>query len=196
MKQRSTAGRHSASPGAPSTVRATGRAAGSGAIRRRLRIGPGLILASVAALAVWRCLRPPLQRAARPPGVSSLASQRGVDSGPLSPPDLDWLLQHRSALALTSEQLQRLGAMDRRWRKDEAGVQAQLLSAGAGLRNSLALRGARSLQQIEAQAQPVETATGALLAARAAEWRQVAPQLTSGQRMRAQSLWDQRLGRR
>jgi hypothetical protein len=163
--------------------------------RRGLRFGPGLLLAVIASVVVWR-LSPPDARgiASGPPRIER--TQRvALPHPPPSAPDPAWLLEQRDALRLTAPQMAKLSRLRARWDRDTRALREALDHASAEFDRSMGGAGGpgQTMEQLQERAAPVSHLSRQLTAARRAWWSEAATVLTAAQRRRAEEAWARRL---
>lgn len=209
LSRRSAATRKTAA--APVHQRAVATAAGEGATaprapRRLLRVGPGLLLAALASLVLWR-LSPPIPDGPAP-ALPPPAPAQGVAVPPAAP-DPDWLFTTRGALGLTPAQERRLGVLHSRWRRDTEPLRNALAQASAEFdraaraewpskatttANGAAAPRGMTLEDIRQHAGPLSALSRDLADARRSWWEEAATRvLTPAQRERAERAWAERL---
>lgn len=154
------------------------------------RIGPGLVLAVLAGVAIWRWLP---AGSVGPPHIVRSSATATTTIG-LSAPDPVWLLGQRDALNLSVSQTKRLAGLQTRWDRDTQELREALERARAEFAQTAPPQdgGGATLQQIEEQAAPVSHLTRQLLEARRAWWGETAVILTPTQRQQAELAWAQR----
>lgn len=158
---------------------------------RWFRFGPGLLIALMAVLVLWRQLPPSGDQA---PQVKR--TRLDAVSGPSrSAPDPAWLLEQREALHLSAPQRQRLSRLRARWDRDTQALRTAMAHASAEFDRGMASRERRSftLQELQDRAAPVAEYSRQLAAARRAWWDEAATILTAAQRQRAEQAWARRL---
>jgi hypothetical protein len=181
--------------------------------RRWLRFGPGLVLALIASLLVWRQFPPAgggpprLERTrldaipnwqAGEERFGAQRQRRGPDPGvapPPSAPDPAWLLEQRDALRLTAPQMAKLSRLRARWDRDTRALREALDHASAEFDRSMGGAGGpgQTMEQLQERAAPVSHLSRQLTAARRAWWSEAATVLTAAQRRRAEEAWARRL---
>jgi hypothetical protein len=156
--------------------------------RKRFPIGPGLMLAIVISVIVWRQAAP--QNV--PAGPQVLPSH--VEAAPVAlptAPDPDWLLDHWQDLDMTPEQLKRLGELHERWDRETAGLRENLALASEVFECEMAAQDGAGLtvEWIQERAAPVSELSRKLGQARRAWWQEASGVLTEQQRERAEAMW-------
>lgn len=158
---------------------------------RWFRIGPGLFLAVVASVIVWRWF-PPQRQTPRLERVPLKAPSFG-----LSAPEPAWLLAQKHTLQLSAAQVQQLTRLRVRWERDTRELHKKLDYASQQFNQNLSNPDGASLpmSQLQERAAPVSELTRRLTAARAAWWQEAGQLLTPTQRRRAEELWAQRFAK-
>jgi hypothetical protein len=184
-------------PGARDPAKLGARRAKSGAGKRRpearhwLRFGPGLVLALIASLLVWRQFPP---AGGGPPRLERTRLD-AIPNPPPSAPDPAWLLEQRDALRLTAPQMAKLSRLRARWDRDTRALRVALDHASAEFDRSMGGAGGpgQTMEQLQERAAPVSHLSRQLTAARRAWWSEAATVLTAAQRRRAEEAWARRL---
>jgi len=153
--------------------------------RRRLVVGPGLIIAL--ALSFYIAHQQGLFRKSGPPVV-----ERVTTSGPKQPPaaDIDFLLQRADELRLTEEQVGKLRLLREEWEKNTAAQRAALDREEKQLDRFMkeAAKADRPtpLREIQRRTAAFSELSGQLAAARRTYWQRGLLVLDLGQREAAQ----------
>ena len=165
--------------------------------RRWFRLGPGLLLAIIASVLLWRQLPP------RTGGSTELPPPRierkRVDIEPvvpLSAPDPTWLLSQHEALGLSTAQVQKLRQLELRWSRDTRELQDALARVSGDFNRDMAATGSSkgvTLEALRQQAAPVSALSRQLAAARRAWWSEASSVLTPVQQKQVQARWQERL---
>ena len=155
--------------------------------RSLFRVGPGLILAILASVAVWAFMpREPSRPKILP---SPAASAPAVASAP----DPHWLLRQTDALGLTSAQVSKLGRLVARWDRNTAGLRRELDAATADLQKRMPGQPGTKLSvpQIQQEAAPMADLSRQMADARRAWWADARTVMTPDQRARAEAAWSE-----
>lgn len=158
------------------------------------RVGPGLVIAVAASIAVWQ-LAP--NSSTGKPKIERPTSTVQPTVG-LSAPDPEWLQAQSKQLALDAAQVKRLDTLTSRWQKETKALYSELDRASGNFTAEVPSQGARgaNLQQVREQAGPVSQLTRQLLDARRAWWAEACLALTPAQRTVAEESWAHRFERR
>jgi hypothetical protein len=167
---------------------------------RLFRFGPGLVVALVAIVVVWRAspehFRTPRPSLSTPPSAASPHAPPEEAPAALDP---GFLLDHSAELGLTPTQRQALVAVRARYDRDTGALQRELEWAARDFQGGMAAQGGKGVTIGALQERAAETSalSHQLAAARRAAWEEAAPHLTLEQRERAEALWRLRMeGRR
>lgn len=164
--------------------------------RRRL-VGPGVVLAVIAAYVGWR-EAPGRSAASRPalppPGQASLPER------PTRPaPEPGFVLEQREALRLNPRQVRGLTAVRDRYERETVALREALEWSAGSFKTGMQERAERgeTLQGLQERGAAVSTLSRQLAAARRGAWEEAGGHLTAGQREQAEALWHARMtGRR
>ncbi len=155
------------------------------------RIGPGILLAILAALLLWRAM--PGYRSGPGPRPPQLDLRPRVG---LSAPDPEWLVKEGKEIGLDAGQMRQMRDLEARWQRDTRGIRAELSRATSDLAARMRKAGSgATLEQMERQATPISDLTRELLQARSAWWSQASGVMTEEQRKRAEQAWANRFSR-
>ncbi|HXI18816.1 MAG TPA: hypothetical protein VNM48_20820 [Chloroflexota bacterium] len=178
------------------TSNARGRPTQSPLKRRWFRFGPGLLLAIVASVIVWRRMPPGTFGDSAPPRIET-AQIEAFPASPPSAPDPAWLLSQRDTLRLSASQRKKLEMLRNRWERDTRELRGALDRASNEFNRSV--RGAAkegehglTIQQLQERAAPISELSRQLADARRAWWNEAAQILTNSQRQRAEEAWARR----
>jgi len=176
--------------------------------RRLVRLGPGLILALIGSVVVWRGspghLRPsyrPYSRSLSHPVIAPTATaSRGARIEPPAPalpsaPSLDFVLEHRAEVGLTAAQVQALRTVDRQWQRQIGPRRDALDRAARAFRSEMDAHKGRgaALQELRQGAAEMSALSRQLAGDRRAAWDQASSSLSVIQRERAERLWRERI---
>jgi hypothetical protein len=155
-----------------------------------LRVGPGLLIAVVASVVLWRQSPPP----GGPPAVTRTRVEATHPALPTAP-DPAWLLEQQAALGLTAPQVRKLGRLKSRWERDTHALSEALVQASAAFDERAAAAGEKgvTVQQLQEWAAPVSDLTRQLAEARRAWWSEAGAVLSRSQRRQAEEAWARRL---
>ncbi|HXI18577.1 MAG TPA: hypothetical protein VNM48_19605 [Chloroflexota bacterium] len=174
------------------TSNARGRPTQSPLKRRWFRFGPGLLLAIVASVIVWRRMPPGTFGGSAPPRIET-AQIEAFPASPPSAPDLAWLLLQRDTLRLSASQRKKWEMLRNRWERDTRELRGALDRASNEFNRSMRDNGEGvTMQQIQERAAPVSELSRQLADARRAWWNEAAQVLTTSQRQRAEEAWARR----
>lgn len=178
------------------TSNARGRPTQNTLKRRWFRFGPGLLLAIVASVIVWRRMPPGTFGGSAPPRIET-AQIEAFPASPPSAPDPAWLLLQRDTLRLSASQRKKLEMLRNRWERDTRELRGALDRASNEFNRSV--RGAAkegehglTMQQLQERAAPVSELSRQLADDRRAWWNEAAQVLTTSQRQRAEEAWARR----
>lgn len=176
----------------PRRQRKNAGATPTGGPRRWLRPGPGLVLAIIASLFIWRFYSERSsglpERAAVAPGSQPVEPSRPA-------PDLGFVLAMKGQLQLNARQVAALTRIHRQWQGQTAAVQQATERAAAEFNRGMEARQGKgdTLPSFQENASEVSVLSHQLVAARRAAWGEAAGQLTPFQRGQAEALWHERL---
>ena len=157
-------------------------------------IGPGLVLAVIASVLVWR-LAPPNRtdapRIERTRVTATLAA-------PATAPDPEWLLARRDSLGLDRAREERLARLATRWKRDTRALREAIDRESAEIDRAMSGKGSKnlSIDEVRDLAAPLSDLSRQLSAARSAWWSETSTVLRPDQRKRAEDLWRDRFVRR
>jgi hypothetical protein len=156
---------------------------------RWMRVGPGLLLAIVAAALLWRG-RPDRSAADRVASPAA-ASQRTMSyTPPPAAPPLPYVLEHGDELHLTPAQRRSLTALERRCAAETAALREALDRAAGQFRSDMEGRPAsEAMRGFRERSAAIGEYSRRLAAARRACWEDAARGLTAAQRTRAEDRW-------
>ena len=159
-----------------------------GRLPRAFRIGPGLLLAILAAVVIGIRERPHLQA---PGGRPVLEHVPRVSQRPAATPDLSELLAQAEALRLTPRQRAAVDRLMKQWAQESADRRRDMDRAAAEFSQFMQQaqrRGQGGLEEIQRHATETSALTTEWQARKAYFWQQGLAVLTPAQRQRAKSL--------
>lgn len=152
---------------------------------RFFRLGPGLLLAILASVAVWAFMpREPGRLKTEPLAAASMPAVA-------SAPDPHWMLRQSESLGLSPAQASTLRQLVSRWDHDTADLRRELDNATADLKKQIPSNpGAKlSTQQLMQEAAPLSALSRQLADARRAWWADARTVMTPRQRAVAETTW-------
>lgn len=153
--------------------------------RRLIRVGPGLVLAILASIAVWAFMPRQPSRSTILPSSAALAPVAA------SAPDPHWLFHQARALGLTPAQASKLGRLVARWDRDTESLRGSLQSEAEAFQKGMADRAGKpaNVQQVKQDAAPMASLSRQMADARRAWWADARTVLTPDQRAMAETAW-------
>lgn len=162
--------------------------------RRWFRIGPGLLLAIIASVFLWRQLPPGPVAAPQAPRIERTRVDQAPEAPPPGVPDGEWLLAQKDALHLSAEQRQKLIKLVARWRRDTAELRDALARTSDQFNREMASDKGKgvTIDSLREKASPVSALSRELAAARRAWWNEAKHVLTAAQQQQAEAGWQAR----
>lgn len=164
---------------------------------RWFRVGPGLLLAIIGSLLLWRQLPRDPGGSTGPPRIERTRVDIKPEALP-SAPDPEWLLAQQHALALSGAQVQKLLALKKRWNRDTHELRDALARASDQFNRDMASGGGKgvTIEALREKATPVSALSRELTEARRAWWGEARMVLTPAQQKQAETRWQERLSSR
>ena len=164
---------------------------------RWFRVGPGLLLAIIGSVLLWRQLPPGPGGSTGPPRME----RTRVDVTPVAPlsaPDPNWLLSQKEVLGLSAGQVQKLTKLEARWSRDTHELRDEIARASEEFNRDMASGGAKgvTIEALREKAAPVSALSRELTEARRAWWGDARKVLTPAQQKKAETRWQARLSHR